>query len=113
VVVEGKTYGTVGALESWEELSADYQGYGPERNKIRRVKAWRGQKTDLKNAFRGVGIDLKLVIRAYREWARKMSMMTDREGYEDWVRENIMRIGKEVTSKIERSMSILMESLSD
>jgi hypothetical protein len=91
------THGAVGdLLESSEEESGGYKRYNEDRDRNKIVWAWMRQKTELRDAFHGVGIELRLVIRGYRHWGKQISMSRGRE-----------------ETKVQKEMSILMNSLSD
>ena len=84
------------SLESWEEISRGYHSYDEKRDKKTIIRAWRHRKTELRDVFHGAGIELRPVISGYRYWGEEICM---RDGGDE--------------TKIEKSMSILMKSLSD
>lgn len=92
------TDGAIGdSLETWEDISRGYHSYDEERDEIKTtIKAWRRRKTEPRDIFHCAGIVLRLVIRGYRRWG-----------------ENICRRNGRDEAKIQKSMSILMDSLSD
>jgi hypothetical protein len=84
------------SLESWEEISSGYHSYEEEPDKAI-IRAWRHHKTELRDdVFHGAGIELRLVISGYRYWGEEICI---RDGGDE--------------TQIEKSMSILMRSLSD